>query len=359
MARYIEIYEDIKQKIIDGSYGLNDKIPSKRVTADNYDVSIITIEHAYELLMEEGYIQARERSGYFVIYDDRPLNKALSLEKSIRKISEEKEETEKSEIDLSPEAFPFSIYSKTARRVMTDYGEEIMVRSPNFGCEILRKEISGYLARYRGIEANSDQIIIGSGSEYLYGLIVQALGRDHKYGIETPSYQKIAQVYKAEGVECEGLPLGRDGIESEALWQSEAEILHISPYRSYPSGVTATAAKKREYLRWTREKDRVIIEDDFESEFSPSRKAEETLFAIDDEDRVIYVNTFTKTIGSSMRMAYMVVPYLMLEKFRERIGFYTCTVPTFDQYIVAGLIKNGDFERHINRVRRAMRKKKQ
>ena len=204
--------------------------------------------------------------------------------------------------------------------------------------------------------ADTEQIIIGSGSEYLYSLLIELLGRDKVFGIESPSYNKIEQVYTSADIAIEKLPLGKDGIESSALRNCNADILHISPYRSYPSGVTATASKRHEYLRWAQKENRFIIEDDFESEFSVSKKTEDTLFSHSQSDNVIYMNTFTKTVSSSFRAGYMVLPKDLAAKYEKELGFYSCTVPTYIQLVLARLITNGDFERHINRVRRAKRK---
>lgn len=362
VSQYIRIYENVRQDIINGIYPVNSKLPSKRVMANDMGVSVITVEHAYELLMEEGYISPREKSGYYVTFDSSYMFESqikdyipmdsdnLADEESSPVISEESvDETE---------AFSFNIYARTTRRVLTEHAEKILEKSPGSGTVILRQAIAGYLARSRHINVQYDQIIIGSGAEYLYGLIVQAYGRDIVYGIEDPSYKKIEQVYLANGVEIDRLPLDTDGIISSRLWESKARVLHISPYKSYPSRITATAAKKREYLLWSNRKDAILIEDDYESEFTPSRKPEETLFSLDEDDRVIYVNTFTRTIGTAVRTAYMVIPRSMKPMLREKIGFYSCPVPTLEQLILAELINNGDFERHINRVRRNNRRKR-
>ena len=209
--------------------------------------------------------------------------------------------------------------------------------------------------RNRGIITKPDQIVIGSGSEYLYNRIVELLGREKTYAIEMPSYKKIEQVYLASGVKIDKLKLGTDGIDSAALQNCIADVLHISPYRSYPTGITASASKRHEYLRWA-SSDRWIIEDDFESEFSVSRKTEETLFAHTDRDNVIYMNSFSMTVSPSLRVGYMVLPEKLAEEFHEKLGFYSCTVPTYIQFVLAEIIAGGDFERHINRVRRAKRK---
>jgi GntR family transcriptional regulator/MocR family aminotransferase len=242
---------------------------------------------------------------------------------------------------------------------MNDFGETILDRSPNPGCLQLREAIRQYLERSRGIIADTEQIIIGSGSEYLYSLIVELLGRNRIYAMESPSYKKIEQVYLAFDVQCELLPLSHDGIQSASLWASNAHVLHITPYRSFPSGVTATASKRHEYMRWAGKHGRYIVEDDFESEFSVSKKPEETLFSHISHDNVIYMNTFSKTISPSLRVGYMVLPKHLVSVFEQKLGFYSCTVPTFIQFVLAELIINGDFERHINRVRRQKRKKMQ
>ena len=340
---YLQLYKRMREAIVGGVYAYNSKLPSKRTMADESGVSILTVAHAYELLADEGYIEARQRSGYFVIFrtDD-------GFASSPRPLYGGTHRTGTTE-------FPLSVLTRTMRGVMNDYGADILARSPNAGCVELRQAIARYLARSRGISAQTEQIVVGSGSEYLYGLIVGLLGRERIYGIEFPSYNKIEQVYHAAGVQLERLSLGQDGIDGRALQSSRAQVLHISPYRSFPTGVTASASKRHEYLRWAKE-GRYIVEDDFESEFSVSKKSEETLFSHAVHDNIIYMNTFSQTVSPSLRVGYMVLPQTMVKEFDQKLGFYSCTVPTYIQLVLARLIDNGDFERQINRVRRRKRK---
>ncbi len=361
--RYLQVYEQVREDIISGRYPVGTKLPSKRVMAEAMGISVITIEHAYELLAEEGYIVPRQKSGYFVSFDDRDIyigaesRKATALARRGRTRNEAAPDTsaetggDATGIKNEPR-FSYSIYAKTVRRVLSEYDDYIMEKSPKNGMYELRSAIAKYLLRSRRLNISPDQIVIGAGAEYLYGIIVQTFGRELMYGLESPSYTKIAKVYTAGGANFKMLKLGKDGIESSELWDSGVKILHISPYRSFPSGVTASASKKREYLKWSRKNDGYIIEDDFESEFTPSRKPEETIFSLDKEGRVIYVNTFTRTIGSYARCAYMVLPQQMTALFTRETGFYECPVPTLDQLVIASLIESGDFERHINKVRR-------
>lgn len=345
---YLKLYKQFRDNIINNIYPYNCKLPSKRTAADETGVSTVTVEHAYALLIDEGYIESRERSGYYVIF--RNEDGFVSTATSNLTIP-----FHNNHINAS-EQFPFSVLAKTMRGVITDYGDGILQRSPNSGCIELRTAIQQYLARSRGIACDAKQIIIGSGSEYLYNLTVELFGKEKIYAIESPSYKKIEQIYKALGAKYIMLPLCNDGIESKALWEAEAHILHITPYRSFPSGVTATASKKHEYMRWASYDERFIIEDDFESEFSISKKPVETLFSHTANDNVIYMNSFSKTISPALRVGYMVLPQTLIETFEKKLGFYSCTVPTFEQYVLAQLINNGDFERHINRVRRKKRK---
>ena len=368
--RYLQVYEQVREDIIDGRFPKGTKLPSKRVMAEAMGMSVITVEHAYELLAEEGYIVPRQKSGYFVSFDDSDIyigaDSAEGKDTMSRtyKIQRRKngviigrpfekgaEVLGNAKTENEPK-FSYSIYAKTVRKVLSDFDDYIMQKSPKNGMVELRSAIAEYLSRSRRLKVSPDQIIIGAGAEYLYGLIVQTFGRNVAYGVESPSYQKIAKVYEAGGAEIKMLKLGKDGIESDELWNSDVKLLHITPYRSFPSGVTASASKKREYLKWSRKNSAYVVEDDFESEFTPSRKPEETIFSLDDQGRVIYVNTFTRTIGSYARCAYMVLPMNLVERFTEKIGFYECPVPTLDQLVIANLIDSGAFERHINKVRR-------
>ncbi|MDD6308882.1 MAG: PLP-dependent aminotransferase family protein [Clostridia bacterium] len=344
---YLQIYHQIRNDITNHVYKYGDRLPSKRTLADETMTSVITVEHAYEILCDEGYAESKERIGYFVTYREKDFVPVGETAYALNTIKEN--------YIHSDEEFPYTVYVKTMRNVIAHYGEQILVKSPNSGCVELLQAIADYLARGKGILVSPEQIIIGSGAEYLYGLIVQFLGRDRIYGIENPSYEKIHSVYQSNGAACDLLTLGADGILTSELMKTKASVLHITPFRSFPSGVTASASKRNEYIQWASCGNRIIIEDDFDSEFTVSRKNEDTVFSLEPLRSVIYLNTFTKTIVPSMRIGYMVLPKELVPAFLQKVGFYSCTVPIFEQYVLTELIKNGDFERHINRIRRKRR----
>ena len=349
-SAYIQLYHQLRNDIINGIYPFGSKLPSKRLLADESDVSVITVEHAYSILCDEGYTEARQRSGYFVIYKEKDF--ISSAENTFSAVRTE------TAGHLSKNEFPFSVLAKTMRKVLSDYGDSILVKSDNRGCVQLRNAVSAYLARSNGMQVKPEQIIIGAGAEYLYGLIVQLLGKNRIFALENPSYSQIKSVYRANGVKCDMLEMGPDGIKTGELKRTGATVLHITPFNSYPSGVTARASKRYEYLQWAKNKNGYIIEDNFDSELTVSSKNEDTVFSLSDSGNVIYINTFSHTIAPSMRVGYMVLPYKLLNLFEEKLGFYSCTVPVFEQYVLAELINNGDFERNINRIRRQRRKNK-
>lgn len=341
---YIKLYKKLREEITRGAYKFGDRLPSKRVLAGISGTSVITVQHTYDILCDEGYVEARERSGYFVVFNDKD-----SFPVPHREASNTLQHHSASE------SFPFSVFSKTVRRVLADYGELLLEKSPPFGLFKLRCAVSDYLARSRDIFVPPENILIGAGAEYFYSLLVQVLGRNTLFGLENPSYEKIRKAYETNGAVCDMLQMGSDGILSAELERTNAKALHITPFNSFPSGITATASKRREYLRWAEQHNAVIIEDDYDSEFSGLTKREDTVFSLSADGNVIYMNTFSKTIAPSIRMGYMVIPQALMPIFVEKTGFYSCTVSVLEQLIVAEFIASGDFERHLNRTRRKRR----
>lgn len=345
--KYLEIYEKLKGEIIRGDYQYAGKLPSKRTIADDNMVSVITVQHAYSLLCDEGYVEARERSGYFVIYRKEDFIGDIERKEPVE-LSVNLEDLH------SVDEISYNSIVKTMRKVMLDYGERILVKPPNAGCVELRSEIQKHLAVSRGIRVGIDQIIIGAGAEYLYSLVAQLFKKEGLIAVECPSYEKIAKVYESWGHKVDYLELGMEGILSSELKRTKAKILHVTPFHSFPSNITASISKKNEYLQWAKE-GRIIIEDNYDSELTVSRKVEDALFALGEGENVIYINTFSKTIAPSIRMGYMILPKKLLERYEDKLGFYSCTAPVFEQYVIAELLRSGDYQRHINRVRRRRR----
>ena len=350
--KYYQLYTAIREDILRGELRPGQKLPSRRALAEHLHVSVVTVSGAYEQLVDEGYLAAKPRSGYYV-------SAISSLPQQTR------QQTRLHLLPADPAApqeqdgygFRYSALTKLMREVIADCGTKLLEKPPHYGCAELRNAIADYLLRYRGMLAQPDCIVVGSGAEYLYGLIVQLLGRERIYGLEDPGYEKVRQVYAANGAVCELLPMSDDGIDAGALAHARASVLHITPFHSFPTGITTSAAKRSEYLAWAAARGAILVEDDFDSEFSENKKPLQTLYSMDRRGCVIYVNTFSHSLAPSMRMGYMVLPESLMALYREKLGFYSCSVPLFDQYVLARFISQGYFERHLNRLRRQNKNK--
>lgn len=350
---YEYLYKSIRDDIISGKLSPSEKLPSKRSLARNNGVSTITIQNAYDQLIAEGYVTAIEKKGYFVA--ERPSGKRIVKEARAIPMLEEKEEEYR--IDLSnnstdPECFPFSIWSRLTREILSTSKDRLMKPSPSCGVHELRNAISCYLSSFRAMAVAPEQIVIGAGTEYLYSLLIQLLGRDKHYAIENPGYSKLASIYRMNNARFSYVGIDDEGLSAESLEESGAEIAHISPNHHFPTGITMPLRRRYEILAWaSRESGRYIIEDDYDSEFRIARTPIPTLESIDGEGKVIYMNTFSKSLSSTIRISYMVLPPELALRFGKMLSFYSCTVPNFEQYTLARFISEGYFEKHINRMR--------
>ncbi|MBO5953498.1 MAG: PLP-dependent aminotransferase family protein [Oscillospiraceae bacterium] len=346
---YEALYRCVRADILSGVLKPGEKLPSKRALAANLEVSKITVEGAYEQLLAEGYIRAREKVGYFVEAVERAEPKALPVS------SEQQTPNQTYDIDLTANGstgFPFSVWSRLQREVMLDLGHELLLPLPNQGLWALRHAIAEHLAGFRGMQVRPENILIGAGTDFLYNLLIQLLGRDKIYAVEEPGYNKIRRIYSANEVRCIGATLDSQGVLPSAL--GNAHVLHISPSHHFPTGLVTPMGRRLELLQWAgSDPDRYIIEDDYDSEFRFDAHPMPTMASLDRSGRVIYMNTFSKSLAPSIRISYMVLPDPLAERFRHDLGFYSCTVSSFEQYTLERFLRRGFFEKHINRMRKA------
>ena len=349
---YEALYRYIRADILNGTLEPGAKLPSKRALAENLEVSKITVEAAYHQLLSEGYICSREKVGYFVESVERPAPAPAAAPKT-------------EEIPVSPALdltgggtvqFPFSVWTRLQREVMLDYGEKLLLPMPNQGIYQLRQAISDHLAAFRGLHAPPENILIGAGTDFLYNILIQLLGRELCYAVEEPGYGKIRKIYAAGGVRCISAELDEQGVRPDSL--ADAQVLHISPSHHFPTGLVTPVSRRSELLAWARDTGSYIIEDDYDSEFRFDAHPMPAMQSLDHDGRVIYMNSFSKTLAPSIRISYLVLPTELMERFREKLGFYGCTVPSFEQYTLARFLSRGHFEKHINRMRKFYRSRR-
>ena len=348
---YEALYRCIRRDILEGTLKPGTKLPSKRALSQNLEVSKITVEAAYNQLLAEGYIRSQEKVGYFVeAVEGRNPPPPVQLEQP-----QKQREFLLDLTGIGTEQFPFSVWSRLQREVMLDYGAKLLLPLPNRGVMELRQAIADHLAAFRGMQVSPQNILIGAGTDFLYNLLIQLLGRDKVYAVEEPGYDKIRQIYAAGGVGCISAPMDDKGVLPEGL--SQADVLHCSPSHHFPTGLVTPVSRRMELLDWAGE-DKWIIEDDYDSEFRFDAHPMPTLQTLDGAQRVIYMNTFSKTLAPSIRISYMVLPPALMEQFQKVLGFYSCTVPSFEQYTLARFLSRGYFEKHINRMRKFYKKRR-
>ena len=370
---YEHLYRCIRTDIETGTITEGEKLPSKRSLAKHLGVSLITVEGAYSQLIAEGYLRAEERRGYFANQPtfppiSKPSRSTATYNTSYRNKAAE---CETAPIDIpttaliadlktgtaSSDFFPFKLWTRTIRTVLAHESERTLLADvPPTGLLRLRQALASYLHGLRGMSVEPEQIIIGAGAQYLYGLLVQLIGRQHTYAIETPGYPRLAKIYRANDVDVAFIPLDEHGASVDALRLSKADVVHLMPSHQFPTGLITPISRRYELLGWANEKDgRYIIEDDYDCEFRFAGMPIPTLQSIDTSERVIYVNTFTKSLGTAFRVGYLVLPKHLAERFEEQLGFYSNTVSALDQLVLARFIESGDYERHVSRLRNQQR----
>lgn len=351
---YEYLYKCMKNDILNGTLSPGERLPSKRSFAKHLNVSTITIENAYAQLLAEGYIYSIPKKGYYAadISTEGISAAPIPSPAPIQKQQEELYFADFASSQTHPDTFPFSIWAKLMREVIGEDSFALMKNSPSGGIFPLRQEISNHLKSFRGMTVSPEQIIVGAGTEYLYGLLIQLLGFHKLYAVEDPGYQKISAIYRSNQVKCCHIPMDQQGICMDQLRKFGADIVHISPSHHFPTGIITPISRRYELLGWASESDsRYIIEDDYDCEFRFMGRPIPSLQSIDVMEKVIYMNTFTKTLASTIRISYMVLPHHLMEQFQQNMGFYSCTVSNFEQYTLTRFLKNGHFERHLNRMR--------
>ncbi len=361
---YLILYSRIRDDIINGRIQPGERLPSKRKLALNNGVSVITVENAYSLLLSEGYIYSKPRSGFFVSDISAVPGKSARREKKETNKFKRMDEshfliTDFTNNQTPPDLFPFTFWLKATRKVFTDDRDKLLETPPSEGILGLRQSIQRYLEEYRGLYVEPESIVIGAGSEYLYKMIISLIGRDRTYAIEDPGYRKIEKIYLSEGVRLKYLSLDENGVSLRELEDKEPDIIHITPSHQYPAGIVMPVSRRYELLAWASEKEnRYIIEDDYDSELRLEGKPIPSLSSIDPMGRVIYINTFSKTLSSTVRISYMVLPHELNKRYRKEFSFYSSPVSSFEQYTLNEFMESGKMGSHIARMRTYYRKKR-
>lgn len=356
MPLYEQLYRAIRGDIIAGTLAGDARLPAKRQLAEHLQISRITVDTCYAQLVAEGYVRAVPRIGYFI----EPLDAIGTQHRTVSPapiLSTPAPPPQALQFDFKTNAvdtasFPFSTWAKQLRGVLTDYEQTLLLASSPQGVPLLREQICNYLYAFRGIAVSPEQVIVGAGSEYLVGLMISLLGRNRIYALENPCYPKLAHIFASNDAATIPLDMHDDGPCLNQLQDSQASVAYLTPSHHFPLGVVTSATRRAALLHWVEgASDRYIIEDDYDAEFRYTSRPIPAMKELDHSDRVIYLNTFAKSLAPSLRIGYAVLPLSLLEAYRQKFGTFASTVPSFEQYTLARFFQTGGFERHVNRMR--------
>lgn len=346
----------IRADIWSGRLAPGTQLPSRRALAQHLGISIVTVESAYAQLVDEGCLMAMPRRGYFVATVGLSSVQAPKAPISPSLPAQPVYQVDFTSNHLQATQFPFSVWAKLTRAEITARGAELLQSVPYNGVLELRQAIAGHLRQFRGLQTDPSCIVVGAGTEYLYHMLIQFLGRERCYAVEDPGYGKIPQIYQMNGAAFCYVSMDRQGIRMDELAQSGVSVVHISPSHHFPTGTVTTLARRQELLRWSQATaDRFILEDDYDSEFRFTGKPIPPLQSLDTGGRTIYLNTFSKTISPAFRISYLVLPPQLVAVYTQRMAFYSTTVPALEQYVLARFLQGGYFARHLGRMKRFYR----
>lgn len=359
---YQQLYQFLTNEIKAGNLKEGEKFPSKKALCSYLKVSQSTIETAYEMLVAEGYVRTVPRSGFYVCAID--LLPSLHTEKSSAVITPKQKKSKKYRYAFSTNAvdttiFPYASWAKITKEIMYQ-NPELLLHGDRQGDDCLRQALTKWLHEYRGVNCVPEQIIVGAGIEYLLDLVIQILEKDSVFALENPGYDTTYKIIENNNRQIEPIGLDESGMRVEQLEQSKANVAYITPSHQFPMGVTMPIGRRTQLLKWANTApDRYLIEDDYDSEFRSRARPIPALQGWDENEKVIYVGTFSRSIAPSIRVAYLVLPQNLLAKYQAKFSFSASTVSRFEQHTLYRFIESGLFMRHLNRVGNLYKQRKE
>lgn len=364
---YEQLYRQIRDKIISGELSFGEKLPSKLRLAESLGLSKNTVETAYEQLAVEGYIDPRPKRGFFVCFQDklgsRPAGRPLGQADPMENAGIQPDDGVRFFADfnpgwIDPAYFPYAKWRKYCREALDDSSGQILQIGDNKGEYRLRVQLAEYLRCARGARCRPEQIIVGAGMEVLLSQLHMLLGRDACYGLEDPGYALPRRLLMRLTDRVLPVPIDEQGLQPQVLGKTSANVAYVTPSHQFPYGSVMPAGRRQELLHWAMEREeRYILEDDYDSEFRYSGRPVDALLSMDTDGRVVYFGTFSKALIPSLRIGFMVLPERLVERYNRRLDFYHSTVSRIDQTALARFMEEGDFERHVGRMRKIYRRK--
>jgi len=367
-----QVYRGLRQAILSGAFRAADRLPSTRELADELGISRTVVLLAYEQLVAEGFAAGRGGSGTYVSAElggSRPKRHEKSAKLQLSRYGSTAAAAA-TIVDFpgrrsSPlrydfayggrgdvETFPFEMW----RRILLRHARKAPIRQLDYGVAAgslaLREAISVHLRRSRAVLCEPSQVIVVNGSQQALDLIARVLiERGDPVAVEDPQYQGTREVLRAAGARLLPVAVDRDGLRPDEL-PKNARVAFVTPSHQFPTGAILPLARRLALLDWARRKDAIVVEDDYDGEFRYDGQALESLQGLDNEGRVIYVGTFSRTIFSALRIGYLIAPKSLVPAFSAAKWLCDRHTATLEQETLAEFISTGMYERHLRRVRR-------
>ena len=347
---YEQLYTALAGAIREGSLRHGDRLPSKRALCASLGVSRSTVEAAYELLLAEGYVESRPRSGYYaadyVALPSAP-HTATQTAPAHAPAQAATPLLSTSAVDVSH--FPYASWAKLYKEVVYN-SPELLQRGDPRGEEALRTALARLLSEYRGVRCTPEQVVVGSGMETLMGQLLTLFGPEAVYAVEDPGYPAMERVLAARRQAIRYVPMDAAGMDAEALAASGATVAYLTPSHQFPMGITMPASRRSRLLHWAVAEGGWIIEDDYDSEFRYGGRPISSMQGMDRHGRVIYAGTFSRSLAPAIRLAYMVLPDALLPRWQALYGRQQPTVSRYEQTVMARFLDGGFYARYLRRV---------
>ena len=347
---YDQLYRAIVAQIRQGELAPGERLPGKRSLAEELSVSVNTVDTAYQLLVAEGYLEARPRSGFFVQRYTGPKTALPGPAPAPRPADVPVWRYDLSTGGIDTALFPFRTWGRIQKELL--YSQpQLLTRGHPQGDEDLRGAIADYLRAYRAVDCAPDQIVVGAGVEYLLGLLARLV--EGPAAVEDPGYGRTRRILHSSGMDCVPVPVDKQGLQVDKLAETGARLAYVTPSHQFPTGAVMPAGRRAALLEWAlAEPGRYIIEDDYDSEFRFELRPLPSLQGMAGSGGpVVYLSTFSRSLAPSIRIAYMVLPRGLLARFEEEFGFYSSTVSRFEQQTLRVFLQEGHFTRHLARCR--------
>lgn len=377
-----QVYEVMRSAILGGHFRAGDQLPPSRKLAAGWGLSRATVAEAYEQLRTEGYVQSRQGSGVYVALAfvetgqtsvPLPVNPPAECRAPVRlsrwahRITEDHfnalvrpPEPGTPAFDFRPhrvaaDLFPWDAWRMAMERATSREHASLLRYPPAAGYPPLQQAIAAHVRAYRAVQCEPDQVMIVNGSLQGMNLLAQlVLDPGDVVAVEDPGYPTARMVFESHDVEVVQVPVDRDGLQVEQI-PANVGLIHVTPSHQDPTGSTLSLSRRLELLRRAEHANALVMEDDYDSEFRYDGRPVESLHALDHTGRVLHAGTFSKTFLPGLRMGYMILPSSLVGPFAAAKSLRDGGSALLEQLALAEFIRSGEYERHIRKMRRIYR----